>query len=89
MRTNVQEEENKTTVTVTKKEKTPTTAVIEKTAGRPLKGKSKATNKIAFYVDDETLEWLSLGIDRKKKIATENAVAKEKLMVLFEMENKR
>ena len=83
MRTNVQKEENKTTVTVTKKEKTPTIAATEKKAGRPVTGKSKATNKIAFMVDDEVNDYLETLTDKKDR--TPNAVAKKLLMAHYEI----
>jgi len=47
-----------------------------KSAGRPIKGKSKATNKICFMLTDEEYEVLFNSIDYKKKINTPNAVAK-------------
>jgi hypothetical protein len=86
MRTNVQKEENKTTVTVTKKEKTPTITATEKKAGRPVTGKSKATNKIAFMVDDEVLEYFESLTDKKDR--TPNAVAKKLLMSNYEIHKK-
>ena len=45
--------------------------------GRKMLGKSKATNKITFYVDDEQLEYLISLVDYKAKKATPSAVAKE------------
>jgi hypothetical protein len=62
----------------TLKEETP----LEKKAGRPMEGKTKAKNKIAFYVNDETLEWLESKTDRKKR--TPNAVSKKLIMNIFE-----
>jgi len=83
MRTNIQEEENKTKVVVKKKEKTPIISTIEKKAGRPITGKSKATNKIAFMVDDEVNDYLETLTDKKDR--TPNAVAKKLLMAHYEI----
>ncbi len=58
----------------------------EKKAGRPLQGKSKATNKIAFVVDDEVLEYLESLTNRKDR--TPNAVAKKLLLANFEIHKK-
>ena len=49
--------------------------VEEKKAGRPKNGKSKARNKIAFYVDDEQLEFLENLTTREDR--TPNAVVKK------------
>ena len=62
-----------------------------KNAGAPIKGQSKATNQIRFNVDDETYVWLMKqttkadGFPAKERTA--HAVAKKKLMALFELEN--
>ena len=48
----------------------------QKTAGRPLKGKSKATNKVYFVVDDEQLEYLESLVDYKRKLTSPSAVCK-------------
>jgi len=58
----------------------------KKVAGRPVAGKSKATNKIAFMVDDEVLEYLESLTDRKDR--TGNAVAKKLLMSNYEIHKK-
>jgi hypothetical protein len=58
----------------------------KKVAGRPIAGKSKATNKIAFMVDDEVLEYLESLTDRKDR--TGNAVAKKLLMSNYEIHKK-
>jgi len=58
----------------------------EKKAGRPTIGKSKATNKIAFMVDDETLSYLESLTDKKDR--TPNAVAKKLLMANYEVHKK-
>jgi len=46
-----------------------------KKVGRPKNGKSKAKNKIAFYVDDEQLEFLENLTTREDR--TPNAVVKK------------
>jgi hypothetical protein len=57
-----------------------------KKAGRPTVGKSKATNKIAFMVDDEVLSYLESLTDKKDR--TPNAVAKKLLMANYEIHKK-
>jgi hypothetical protein len=61
--------------------------IVEKTtdkkAGRPTVGKSKATNKIAFVVDDEMLEYLESLTDKKDR--TPNAIAKKLFIRDYEM----
>jgi len=54
-----------------------------KKSGRPTAGKSKATNKIAFVVDDEQLEYLESLTDRKDR--TPNAVAKKLFLANYEI----
>ena len=56
---------------------------VAKKAGRPLKGKSKAKNKIAFVVDDEQLEYLESLTNRKER--TPNAVAKKLFLANYEL----
>jgi hypothetical protein len=58
----------------------------EKKAGRPLQGKSKSTHKIAFYVNDETLDYLESLTNRKER--TPNAVAKKLLLAHYELHSK-
>ena len=58
----------------------------EKKAGRPIQGKSKATNKIAFYINDEQLEYLESLTNRKER--TPNAVAKKLLLAHYELHSK-
>ena len=59
--------------------------------GRPIKDQSYATHQLRFNVDDETLTWLlkqtikADGMPAKERTA--HAVAKKKLMALFELEN--
>jgi hypothetical protein len=78
-------EEDEVTVVVKKKETTVTQQVKE--AGRPMVGKTKATNKIAFMVDDETLAYLETLTDKKNR--TPNAVAKKLLMSNYEIHGKK
>ena len=58
----------------------------EKKSGRPLQGKSKATHKIAFYVNDEQLEYLESLTNRKER--TPNAVAKKLFLANYELHSK-
>ena len=58
----------------------------EKKAGRPLQGKSKTTHKIAFYVNDEILDYLESLTNRKER--TPNAVAKKLLLAHYELHSK-
>jgi len=62
-------------------------STTEKKAGRPIQGKSKATNKIAFMVNDEVLEYLESLTDKKDR--TPNAVAKKLLMANYEIHGKK
>jgi len=55
----------------------------EKKAGRKMKGKSKAAHKIAFYVNDEELEYLESLTNRKER--TPNAVSKKILISHIEL----
>lgn len=57
-----------------------------KKAGRPVAGKTKATNKIAFVVDDDVLDYLWSLADRT--LRTPNAVAKKLLMANYEIHKK-
>jgi|AMQJ01.1.fsa_nt_gi hypothetical protein len=58
----------------------------DKKAGRPTAGQSKATNKIAFVVDDEQLAYLeSL---TSKEFRTPNAVAKKLFLSNYELHKK-
>lgn len=54
--------------------------------GRPIKGRSKATNKVAFHIDDETLAWLEGMTNTKER--TPNAVIKKILTNQYELMNK-
>lgn len=45
--------------------------------GRPIQGKTKAINKIAFMVDDEQFEKLSNMIDFDNNLSSANSVAKK------------
>jgi hypothetical protein len=57
-----------------------------KKAGRPAIGKSKATNKICFVIDDEQLEYLeSL---TSKEARTPNAIAKKLFVSNYELHKK-
>lgn len=58
----------------------------EKKAGRNVMGKSKATNKIAFVIDDEQLEYLESLTDRKDR--TPNAIAKKIFIANYELNKK-
>jgi len=55
----------------------------KRVAGRPTIGKSKATNKIAFVVDDEMLEYLESLTTKPDR--TPNAVAKKLFIRDLEM----
>ena len=57
--------------------------VSSKKGGRPLQGKSKATHKIAFYVNDEQLDYLENLTNRKER--TPNAVAKKIFLAHYEL----
>jgi hypothetical protein len=52
--------------------------------GRKMLGKSKATNKITFYVDDEQYAILKAKLDYDKKLSTPNAVAKHLLVKILD-----
>jgi hypothetical protein len=56
--------------------------------GRPLKGKSKATNKVYFVVDDEQLEYLESLIDYKRKLTSPSAVCKMLFVRDYELHKK-
>lgn len=58
----------------------------KKKAGRRIQGKSKATHKIAFYVNDEQLEYLENLTNRKER--TPNAVAKKLFLAHYELHSK-
>lgn len=59
--------------------------VAEKSkVGRKMLGKSKATNKITFYVDDEQYAILKAKLDYDKKLSTPNAVAKHLLVKILD-----
>jgi hypothetical protein len=55
----------------------------EKKAGRPMEGKSKTKHKVAFYVNDEQLEYLESLTNRKER--TPNAVAKKMIVSHIEL----
>jgi len=59
---------------------------ITKKAGRPLAGKTPTRHKIAFYVNDEQLEYLESLTNRKER--TPNAVAKKIVINAYELHNK-
>jgi len=48
----------------------------QKKAGRPIQGKSKATHKIYFVVNDEQYDYLKSLMDYDKKLNSPSAVAK-------------
>ncbi len=54
-------------------------------SGRPVRGKSKATNKIAFVVDDEQLAYLKSLINYDNKILSPNAAAKKLFLAAYEI----
>lgn len=60
----------------------------QKTAGRPLKGKSKATNKVYFVVDDEQHEYLKSLMDYDKKLTSPSAVCKMLFIKDYELHKK-
>jgi len=60
-----------------------------KKAGRPTVGKSKATNKIAFMVDDEQLEYLKSLMNYEQKLSSPNAVAKKLFLSNYEINGKK
>jgi predicted nucleotidyltransferase len=62
------------------------TMAQEKKAGRPIQGKSKAKHKIAFYINDEQLDYLESLTNRKER--TPNAVAKKLLLAHYELHSK-
>ena len=55
-------------------------------SGRPTAGKSKATNKIAFVVDDEMLDYLESLTTKQDR--TPNAVAKKLFIRDYEIHHK-
>jgi hypothetical protein len=59
----------------------------DKKAGRPTAGQSKATNKIAFVVDDEQLAYLESLTSREFR--TPNAVAKKLFLANYEINGKK
>ncbi len=85
MRVNKADEiiEDEVKVKVTKKPKVTEKIDTKKAAGRPTVGKSKATNKIAFVVDDEMLEYLENLTTKQNR--TPNAVAKKLFIKDYEM----
>jgi len=60
-----------------------TNGPTEKKAGRPITGKSKATNKIAFMVDDEMLEYLESLTTKQDR--TPNSIAKKLFVRDYEL----
>ena len=52
--------------------------------GRKMLGKSKATNKITFYVDNEQYTILKAKLNYDKKLSTPNAVAKHLLVKILD-----
>jgi len=58
----------------------------QKQTGRPLQGKSKATHKIYFVVNDEQYEYLESLTNRKER--TPSAVAKKLFLVDYELHSK-
>ena len=62
------------------------TIAQEKKAGRPIQGKSKTKHKIAFYVNDEQLDYLESLTNRKER--TPNAVAKKLFLAHYELHSK-
>ena len=68
------------------KEVVETIVQSTKKAGRPMIGKSPTRHKIAFYVNDEQLEYLESLTNRKER--TPNAVAKRIVLNAFELHNK-
>ncbi len=59
----------------------------QKQAGRPIQGKSKATHKIYFVVNDEQLEYLENLTNRKER--TPSAIAKKLFISNFELYSKK
>jgi hypothetical protein len=57
-----------------------------KKAGRKMDGKSLTKHKIAFYVNDEQLEYLEILTNRKER--TPNAVAKKLFVRDYELHSK-
>lgn len=58
----------------------------DKKVGRPTAGQSKATNKIAFVVDDEQLAYLESLVSREFR--TPNAIAKKLFLANYELQKK-
>jgi len=73
-------------VTVEVKTKETVVTQQDKKAGRPTAGQSKATNKIAFVVDDEQLAYLENLTS--KEFRTPNAVAKKLFLANYEIMKK-
>lgn len=84
MRSNEVKEIEEDVKVVVKKKEVKKEEPTAKVAGRPTVGKSKATNKIAFVVDDEQLEFLESLTDRKDR--TPNAVAKKIFLAHYELQ---
>lgn len=61
----------------------------DKKAGRPTAGKSKATNKIAFVVDDEQFEYLKSLMNYDLKLNSPSAVCKMLFVRDFELHRKK
>jgi len=82
MRTQITDEIQEDEVTITVKEKPKTEMQSDKkevkTAGRKMDGKSLTKHKIAFYIDDDQLAYLTSMVvkGRGSKLKTENAVCK-------------
>jgi len=58
-------------------------------AGRPIAGKSKATNKIYFVVDDEQFEYLKSLMNYDLKLNSPSAVCKMLFVRDFELHRKK
>jgi len=65
-------------------ETTPT----QKKVGRKMLGKSYTKHKIAFYVNDEQLEYLYSLVNPRQKLNTPSAVAKMLFLRDFELHGK-
>lgn len=95
MRTQITDEVKEDEVTITVKEKPKTQVEADKkevkTAGRKMDGKSLTKHKIAFYVDDEELAYLSsmIVLGRSSKLKTENAVAKNIFVKDYQLHGKK
>jgi len=60
----------------------------QKRAGRPIQGKSKATHKIYFVVNDEQYNYLKSLMDYDKKLNSPSAVAKMLFLKDYELHSK-